>query len=155
MRHRDKLWKLGRTRSHRKALLCNLATALIRHKRIVTTEAKAKALRPFVERLITKAKHAVLREQSGQLPSGWSVDLHRRRFVARFIRDKAALQELFGAVAVRVLERPGGYTRIVKLGYRRGDGARMALIELVDWAGMQEGAIRQETSQTHAQAQSS
>ncbi len=139
MRHRDKVWKLKRTRSHRKALLCHLATALIVHKRIVTTEAKAKALRPFVERLITKAKRAVLREQSGQLPTGWSVDLHARRLVARFIRDKKALQELFGAVAPKVLERPGGYTRIIKLGlYRRGDAARMAVIELVDWPPAQE-----------------
>jgi large subunit ribosomal protein L17 len=151
MRHRDKVWKLKRTRSHRKALLCHLATALILHKRIVTTEAKAKALRPFVERLITRAKKAVLREQTGQLPSGWSVDLHQRRFVARFIRDKKALQELFGAIAPKVLDRPGGYTRVVKLGlYRRGDGARMALIELVDWAGVQTAVAEQEEQKVTA-----
>lgn len=145
MRHRDKVKKLKRTRSHRKALLCHLATALITHKRIITTEAKAKALRPFVERLITRAKKAVLREQSGQLPAGWTVDLHARRFLARFIRDKKALQELFGAIAPKVLERPGGYTRIIKLSlYRRGDAARMALIELVDWTGVQEGATTEE-----------
>ncbi len=144
MRHRDRVKKLKRTRSHRKALLCNLATALILHKRIVTTEAKAKALRPFVERLITRAKKAVLREQSGQLPAGWSVDLHQRRFVGRFIRDTKALQELFGAIAPKVLERPGGYTRIVKLGlYRRGDGARMAILELVDWSGLPESTSAQ------------
>lgn len=143
MRHRDKVWKLKRTRSHRKALLCHLATALIVHKRIVTTEVKAKALRPFVERLITQAKKAVLREQTGQLPAGWSVDLHARRLVARSIRDKKALQELFGAVAPKVLERPGGYTRIIKLGfYRRGDAARMAAIELVDWPQTHEETTR-------------
>lgn len=146
MRHRDKVWKLKRTRSHRKALLCHLATALILHKRIVTTEAKAKALRPFVERLITRAKKAVLREQSGQLPAGWNIDLHQRRFVGRFIRDTKAVQELFGNIAPKVLERPGGYTRITKLGgYRRGDGARMAVIELVDWAGVPEAASQSET----------
>ncbi|GBD06691.1 50S ribosomal protein L17 [bacterium HR21] len=144
MRHRDKVKKLKRTRSHRKALLCHLATALILHKRIVTTEAKAKALRPFVERLITRARKAVLRERSGQLPAGWSVDLHQRRFVGRFIRDTKALQELFGTIAPKVLERPGGYTRVVKLGlYRRGDGARMAMIELVDWAALAETAPHQ------------
>ncbi|MCS7169680.1 MAG: hypothetical protein NZ949_03555, partial [Candidatus Kapabacteria bacterium] len=79
MRHRDTVQKLKRTRSHRKALLCHLATALILHKRIVTTEAKAKALRPFIEHLITRAKKAVLREQHGRLPNGWTVDLHQRR----------------------------------------------------------------------------
>ncbi|MEN3026238.1 MAG: 50S ribosomal protein L17 [Chlorobiota bacterium] len=135
MRHRDKVWKLKRTASHRKALLTHLATALILHKRIVTTEAKAKALRPFVERLITRAKRAAIREQQQQLPEGWTVDLHQRRMVGRFIRDKKAIQELFGAVAPKVIDRPGGYTRIIKLGgYRRGDGSRMAMIELVDWA---------------------
>lgn len=141
MRHRKKVKKLGRTASHRKALLSNLATALIEHKRIVTTEAKAKALRPFVEKLITKAKRGYVRERDNLLPEGQKVDLHARRFVARFLRRKAVVQELFESVAPVVVDRPGGYTRIVKLGRRRGDGARMALIELVDWSAPQDGQI--------------
>lgn len=141
MRHVTKGRKLKRTVSHRKALLSNLATSLIRseQKMIRTTLAKAKELRPFVERIITKARRAYQRERAGQLPYG-KIDLHHRRFVARFIRDEAVLQELFDVIAPVVAERNGGYTRIVKLGFRRGDGAQEAIIQLVDWAAPQDGA---------------
>ena len=141
MRHRKKTKKLGRTASHRKALLSNLATELFEHKRIVTTLAKAKALRPFAERLITKAKKGYIRERDGLLPENHKVDLVARRYVARFIRRKAVVQELFESIAPVVVDRPGGYTRIVKLSRRRGDGARMAVIELVDWSAPQDGQI--------------
>ncbi len=141
MRHRKKGKKLGRTASHRKALLSNLASELFEHKRIVTTLAKAKALRPFAERLITKAKKGYIRERDGLLPEGHKVDLTARRYVARFIRRKAVVQELFESIAPVVVERPGGYTRIVKLSRRRGDGARMAVIELVDWSAPQDGQV--------------
>jgi large subunit ribosomal protein L17 len=141
MRHVKRGRKLKRTESHRAALLRNLAASLIRseQKAIRTTVAKAKELRPFVERLITKARRAYQRERSGQLSYG-SVDLHYRRLVARSIPDEAVLQELFEVVAPVVAERNGGYTRIVKLGYRRGDGAQEAIIQLVDWAAPQDGA---------------
>ncbi len=141
MRHVTKGRKLKRTVSHRKALLSNMAISLIRseQKMIRTTLAKAKELRPFVERIITKARRAYQRERAGQLPYG-KIDLHHRRLVARFIRDEAALQELFDVVAPVVAERNGGYTRIVKLGFRRGDGAQEAIIQLVDWAAPQDGA---------------
>lgn len=142
MRHLKKGRHLKRTESHRKALLCNLAASLIRseQKAIRTTVAKAKELRPFVERLITKARRAYQRERAGQLPSGSTIDLHTRRLVARYIRDEAVLQELFDVVAPIVAERNGGYTRIVKLGFRRGDGAQEAIIQLVDWSAPQDGA---------------
>lgn len=154
MRHVKKGRKLKRTESHRKALLSNLAISLIRseQKTIRTTLAKAKELRPFVERLITKARRAYQRERSGQLPNG-RTDLHTRRLVARVIRDEAVLQELFDVVAPVVAERNGGYTRIVKLGYRRGDGAQEAIIQLVDWAAPQDGATssqRKRRAQTKA-----
>ncbi len=150
MRHRKKTKKLGRTASHRKALLSNLATELFEHKRIVTTLAKAKALRPFAERLITKAKKGYIRERDGLLPENHKVDLVARRYVARFIRRKAVVQELFESIAPVVVDRPGGYTRIVKLSRRRGDGARMAVIELVDWSAPQDGQIylRRQTTVT-------
>lgn len=141
MRHLKKGWKLKRTSSHRKALLRNLAISLLEHKRIVTTVAKAKALRPFVEKIITRAKRAVLRERNGQLPQGQTVDVAARRFVGRFIHDKGVLQELFDTIAPTVIDRPGGYTRIVKLGFRRGDAAELAAIELVDWGAPQDGAV--------------
>lgn len=142
MRHLKKGRHLKRTESHRKALLCNLAASLIRseQKAIRTTVAKAKELRPFIERLITKARRAYQRERSGQLPYGGKVDLHTRRLVARYLRDEAVLQELFEVVAPVVAERNGGYTRIVKLGFRRGDGAQEAIIQLVDWSAPQDGA---------------
>jgi large subunit ribosomal protein L17 len=139
MRHLKSGRKLKRTASHRRALLNNLATSLLQHKKIQTTEAKAKELRPFVERLITKAKHAMVRENNGSLPAGQTVDIHTRRIVGRTIRNKAVLQELFDAIAPVVENRAGGYIRIVKTGTRKGDGSRTAVIELVDWAEAQDG----------------
>jgi len=118
MRHGDKIKNLSRTASHRKALLSNMACQLIEHKRIVTTLAKAKALRVYVEPLITKAK-----ENS----------THQRRVVFSYLQDKEAIKELFGTVAEKIGGRPGGYTRIIKLGIRVGDNAETALIELVDF----------------------
>lgn len=117
MRHLKKGRKLGRTASHKKALLCNLATSLILHERIQTTTAKAKELRPFFEPLITLAKRG---------------DLHARRQVAGLIRDKVALAKLFAELAPRFAARPGDYTRILHLGARQGDNAELSLIELVD-----------------------
>ncbi len=117
MRHRKKGRHLSRTRSHRRATLRNMATSLFRHERIETTEAKAKELRPFAERLITLARRG---------------DLHARRLAGRNIADREVLGKLFDDLGPRFAERPGGYTRILKLGSRRGDGADMALIELVD-----------------------
>jgi large subunit ribosomal protein L17 len=128
MRHRVEGRKLKRTASHRKALLQSLATSLLRHKRIKTTEAKAKEASRFTEAIITRAKRAYLAEQGGDANS-----VHARRVVARDIHDGAVLQELFSEIAPKVAERPGGYTRVVKLGQRLGDGARMAIIELVDY----------------------
>lgn len=139
MRHLRSGRKLKRTASHRKALLNNMATSLLQHKKIATTEAKAKELRPFVERLITKAKNAYLAEQNGQLQNGHTIDIHARRTVGRYIKDKAVLQELFDAIAPVVENRPGGYTRIIKTGTRHGDGSRTAVIELVDWSESQDG----------------
>lgn len=139
MRHLYSGRKLKRTNSHRKALLMNLATSLLQHKRVQTTEAKAKELRPFVEQLITRAKNAYLRERGGQLPAGQTVDVHARRVVGRIIHNKGVLQELFDAIAPVVESRPGGYTRITKLGQRRGDGSRTAVIELVDYYAEQDG----------------
>jgi large subunit ribosomal protein L17 len=118
MRHGDKINNLGRTESHRRALLANLAIALIEHKRITTTLAKAKALRRYAEPLITKAKDN---------------STHSRRIVFGYLQNKEALKELFGTVAEKVGERPGGYLRIIKLGFRRGDGAETAMIEFVDF----------------------
>ena len=118
MRHRIKGRKLGRTTSHRTATLRSLATALIRHKKITTTVAKAKQTRLFVEPLITKAKNDTV---------------HSRRLIARHIQDRKVVQELFGEVIPKIGDRPGGYTRVVKLGNRVGDAAEMAIIELVDY----------------------
>ena len=116
MRHRKKGRQLSRTRSHRKATLRNLATSLFRHERIETTTAKAKELRPFAERLITLARRG---------------DVHARRLAATKIQDREVLGKLFDEIAPRYLERPGGYTRGLKLGNRKGDAAEMSLIELV------------------------
>lgn len=116
MRHRAKGRQLSRTASHRKALLANLATSLFRHERVVTTEAKAKELRPYAERLITLARRG---------------DLHARRLVERRIKDKDVTHRLFAELGQRFASRPGGYTRIVKLGHRVGDGADVARIELL------------------------
>ena len=118
MRHNKKGNHLGRTDSHRKAMLANMATSLIMHKRIKTTVAKAKALRVYVEPLITKSKNDTT---------------HSRRTVFAYLKNKHAVTELFREVAVKVADRPGGYTRILKTGNRFGDNAEMCLIELVDY----------------------
>lgn len=118
MRHGDKINNLGRKKAHRDALMSNLAIELIRHKRIVTTLAKAKALRTYVEPLLTKAK-----ENS----------THQRRVVFSHLQNKEAIKELFGVVSEKIASRPGGYTRIIKLGIRLGDNAEKAMIELVDF----------------------
>ncbi len=116
MRHRAKGRQLSRTASHKKALLANLATSLFRHDRIQTTEAKAKELRPYAERLITLARRG---------------DLHARRLVERKLKDRDVTHRLFTELGKRFAARPGGYTRIVKLGHRPGDGADVARIELL------------------------
>ncbi len=139
MRHLKSGKKLNRTASHRKATLQSLASNLIEHKRIKTTTAKAKALRPYAEKLISKARHALANEQNGSLPDGQTIDIHTRRIVARELKRKDVLQELFDSIAPVVAERDGGYTRIIKLGTRRGDSAEVALIELVDWSNPQDG----------------
>jgi len=118
MRHNKKFNHLGRTSSHRKAMLANMASSLIENKRITTTVAKAKALRMYVEPLITKAKEDTT---------------HSRRVVFSYLQDKHAVSELFREVAVKIADRPGGYTRILKTGSRLGDNADMCIIELVDF----------------------
>ena len=118
MRHNKAINHLGRKSGHRKALLANMATSLILNKRINTTVAKAKALQGYVEPLITKSK-----EDS----------THSRRVVFSYLKNKEAVTELFRTVAPKIAERPGGYTRVLKTGFRQGDGADMALIELVDF----------------------
>jgi large subunit ribosomal protein L17 len=123
MRHGDKIKNLSRTKSHRDALLANLGSQLIVNKRIVTTLAKAKALRVYVEPLITKTRKG---ESQAQI-------MHQHRVVFSYLKDKHAVKELFTVVAPKVSGRPGGYTRIIKLGTRIGDNAELALIELVDF----------------------
>ena len=118
MRHGKKVMHLGRKTAHRKSMLSNMACSLIEHKRINTTVTKAKALKQFVEPIITKAK---------------SDSTHNRRLVFSSLRDKETVTELFRDVATKVGDRPGGYTRIIKLGNRLGDNASMAMIELVDY----------------------
>ncbi len=140
MRHLVSGRKLKRTSSHRKALLANLATELFRHKSIKTTEAKAKELRPYAESLITKAKNALIKEKAGLLPEGSVIDVHNRRIVARHIRVKEVLSELFDSIAPLVIDRNGGYTRVTKTGIRHGDASRTAIIELVDYSAPQDGA---------------
>lgn len=130
MRHRKSGRKLKRTASHRKALLNALSTALLRHRKIQTTTAKAKETRRVVESLITKAKRALARESNGQVK-----DIHSRREVARYIKDRTVVKSLFEEIAPKVMERPGGYTRIVKLGQRHGDAAEVSVLELVDFSG--------------------
>lgn len=129
MRHQKSGRKLKRTASHRRATLSALSVSLIRHKRITTTVAKAKETRMVVERLITKAKNAVAQE-TGTEPKK---NVHARRFCFAFLRDRAIVSTLFNEIAPKVASRPGGYTRVVKLGRRMGDGAEMAVIELVDF----------------------
>ncbi|MFY8127427.1 MAG: 50S ribosomal protein L17 [Chitinophagaceae bacterium] len=123
MRHGDKINNLGRKKAHREALLSNLAIALITHKRIVTTLAKAKALRTYVEPLLTKTKKGDNKETIS----------HQHRVVFSHLQDKAAVKELFTVVGPKIASRPGGYTRILKLGIRPGDAAEKAMIELVDF----------------------
>ena len=118
MRHNKKFNHLGRTADHRKAMLTNMAISLIKHKRITTTLAKAKALKKFVEPLITRSKNDTTTS---------------RRVVFRYLQDKYAVTELFKEISTKVADRPGGYTRIIKLGIRKGDAAEMAFIELVDY----------------------
>ena len=118
MRHRVRGRKLKRTASHKQALMRSLATSLFKHKRIKTTVAKAKEARPFVESLITKARKN---------------DLHAKKLIIDEIKDKEVVKELFGEIIGKIGERPGGYTRIIKLGKRAGDAADMAIIELVDY----------------------
>ena len=118
MRHNKKFNHLGRTASHRASLLANLASSLIMHKRITTTLAKAKALKKYVEPLITRSKEDTT---------------NSRRVVFRYLQKKEAIKELFSTVAAKVADRPGGYTRVIKLGTRQGDAAEIAFIELVDF----------------------
>ena len=118
MRHGKKFNHLGRTADHRRAMLANMAISLIMHKRITTTLAKAKALKKYVEPLITRSKDD---------------STNSRRVVFSYLQNKEALKELFGVIAQKVGDRPGGYTRVIKLGSRLGDGADMAFIELVDF----------------------
>lgn len=118
MRHRVKGRKLKRTASHRNATLRSLATSVLKHKRIKTTLAKAKETRTFVEKLITKAKRN---------------DLHSKRLIMSEIKDKEVVKELFAEIVPKIGDRPGGYTRVIKLGNRVGDAAQMAILELVDY----------------------
>ena len=118
MRHNKAINHLGRKSGHRKALLANMATSLILNKRIQTTVAKAKALQVYIEPLITKSKDD---------------STHSRRVVFSYLKNKEAVAELFRTVAPKIADRPGGYTRVLKTGFRQGDGADMALIELVDF----------------------
>src|SRR6186997_954385 len=136
MRHGDKVKNLSRTKAHRDALMMNLACQLIQHKRIITTLAKAKALRVYVEPLITKGK---------------TNTTHQRRVVFSYLQDKEAIKELFSGVAEKVAGRPGGYTRIIKLGARVGDNAEQAMIELVDFNeiyGKGKGETKEATKKT-------
>ena len=133
MRHLKSGRKLGRTHSHRKATLSALSVSLIQHKRIRTTTAKAKEARMVVEKLITRAKRAVQSENGKKMK-----DVHARREVFSFLRDRGAVSALFDDIAVKVADRPGGYTRVVKLGQRHGDGAEVAVLELVDYNTGQE-----------------
>ncbi len=118
MRHGKAFNHLGRKKGHRTALLRNLSSALIRHKRIMTTLAKAKGLRRFIEPIITKSR---------------TNSTHSRRVVFSYLNNKEAVTELFAEVAAKIGERPGGYTRVIRTGFRKGDGAEMAMIELVDY----------------------
>jgi large subunit ribosomal protein L17 len=123
MRHGDKINNLSRTKAHRDALMSNMASQLITYKRIVTTLAKARALRTYVEPLITKTKKAVTKEEI----------MHQHRIVFSYLNNKDAVKELFTVVGPKIAARPGGYTRIIKLGTRLGDNAERAMIELVDF----------------------
>ncbi|MGK0387907.1 MAG: large subunit ribosomal protein L17 [Maribacter sp.] len=129
MRHGKKFNHLGRKRGHRKAMLQNMSISLIEHKRIRTTLAKAKALRMHVEPILTKAKDNTT---------------HSRRQIFSHLQNKEAIKELFGTVAPKIADRPGGYTRIVRMGFRRSDGSEMAMIELVDFNEVYTGKVEKE-----------
>ena len=118
MRHNTAINHLGRQAGHRKALLANMACSLIQHKRITTTVAKAKALKSYIEPLVTKSKEDTT---------------HSRRVVFSYLKDKEAVTELFRTIAPKIADRPGGYTRVLHIGFRQGDAAEMALIEFVDF----------------------
>ena len=133
MRHNKKFNHLGRTADHRAALLANLAVALIQHKRITTTLAKAKALKKYVEPLITRSKNDTT---------------NSRRVVFRYLQNKEAVTELFKEISVKVAGRPGGYTRVIKLGTRQGDAAQIAFIELVDYDENMAKAPKAEAKKT-------
>lgn len=139
MRHRVRGKKLGRTASHRSALMNSLATSLLKYKRIKTTVVKAKEARSYVESLITKAKKN---------------DLHARREIMRFIHDKEVVKELFSEIIERVGDRPGGYTRVIKLGNRMGDAADMAILELVDYNDVANKKAEEIKEKKEAKAQS-
>lgn len=130
MRHNKAINHLGRKSGHRKALLANMASSLILHKRIKTTTAKAKALKVYVEPLITKSKEDTT---------------HSRRIVFSYLKNKEAVTELFRTVAPKIADRPGGYTRILKIGFRLGDAADMAMIELVDFNEAALASAKKET----------
>lgn len=150
MRHNKKINHLGRTSSHRKAMLANMASSLIRWKRIETTLAKAKALRMYIEPLITKSKAenntvitpitkvVKLKQADGSVKEvtrkiNVNSSTHSRRVVFSYLKDHNAVKELFNTVAPKIASRPGGYTRILKIGFRQGDASEMAMIELVDF----------------------
>ena len=139
MRHNKAVNHLGRKSGHRKALLSNMASSLILNKRIVTTVAKAKALKSYVEPLITKSK-----EDS----------THSRRVVFSYLKNKEAVSELFRAVAPKIADRPGGYTRVLHTGFRQGDAAEMALIELVDFNEAALAAAPKEAKKTTRRSRS-
>jgi large subunit ribosomal protein L17 len=130
MRHGKKIIKLGRKSAHRKAMLANMAVSLFEHKRITTTSTKAKALKTFVEPLITKSKND---------------SVHNRRLCFSKLRNKLGVQILFDEISKKVANRPGGYTRIIKLGNRMGDNASMAMIELVDFNTIYNNVSAKET----------
>ena len=134
MRHNKKFNHLGRTASHRNAMLANMACSLIKHKRITTTVAKAKALKKYVEPLLTKSKNDTT---------------NSRRVVFSYLQDKYAITELFKEIAVKIADRPGGYTRIIKTGNRLGDNAEMCFIELVDFnENMAKEKVAKKTTRT-------
>ena len=133
MRHNKKFNHLGRTNTHRKAMLSNMACSLLKHKRIFTTVAKAKALRSFVEPIVTKSKNDTT---------------HSRRMVFRYLKDKYVVTELFNEISQKVADRPGGYTRIIKTGNRLGDNASMCFIELVDYNENMKKEIAKKPSKT-------
>ena len=137
MRHNVKGRKLGRTASHRKATLNSLITSLLKHKRIKTTLAKAKETRGFAEKLVTKARKG---------------DLHAKKQIMDIVKDKEVVKELFSDIIPKIGDRPGEYTRVVKLGYREGDAAQMAILELVDYNEVVTARAEQQKEKREAKA---